>query len=156
MATTCWPAASATTGSMAARQRYHPLRDAGARESIRFDGGTLIANGPEGRDVVTGAERLSFADRVVDTNVAASVGYLYQDYMGRAATGAELVYWNGAIQSGRATAVDVREAILADPSGRAHTEATVTDLYRMLGGRAPTSGELAYWQGAVRGGQDFR
>jgi len=126
-----------------------------ASSTVRFDGGTLYVTGFDGRDVLTGVERLTFDGTTIDVEAARPVGLLYQGYMGRAAIGAELVYWTGEIGASRATTATVRQAILNDTAGRAYTDVGVYDLYRTLGGREPDAGELTYWRGQLAAGRDL-
>lgn len=123
---------------------------------IGFDAnGSVIVTGADGRDILTGVERLRFADIELTVAEAVAVNEQYVRWGGRGASGAELAYWAGEIAAGRANPATVRAAILADPLGQANTAAVVTELYREYLGREPGAAELSYWDGQVRGGTEF-
>ncbi len=86
---------------------------------------------------------------------AAEVASLYQSYFGRAATSAEVSYWQGLLASGADTGEELRATLLENPAGAAHTSATITGLYDTYFGRDPSSAEVSYWSNQVLGGATF-
>ena len=89
-----------------------------------------------------------------EAHTAVQVTGLYDTYMGRDPSAGELTTWEGLVLSGDDFTA-VRSAILSDPAGRTHTDATITSLYETWFGRSPTAAEVSVWEGLIGGGQDF-
>ncbi|MBV8593153.1 MAG: NF038122 family metalloprotease, partial [Caulobacteraceae bacterium] len=87
-------------------------------------------------------------------HTTAEVTALYDTYMGRDPTSAELGVWQGLVASGDDFAT-VRSTLVASPEGQGHTNAEVTALYDTYMGRGPTPSELGVWQGLIAGSDDF-
>ncbi|MBV8593496.1 MAG: NF038122 family metalloprotease, partial [Caulobacteraceae bacterium] len=123
-------------------------RDPTASEVSVWKG--LIATGSDFNTLR--AALLSDPSGVAHTN--ATVTALYDTYFGRDPTAGELAVWQNLIAGG-ATFTTLRSALLSDPAGVAHTNATVTGLYDTYFGRDPTASELSVWQGLIAGGATF-
>ena len=123
-------------------------RDPNPSELVVWQG--LIAGG----DDFTTLRSILLADPSGVAHTNATVTSLYDTYFGRDPNPSELAVWQGLIAGGD-DFTTLRSILLADPSGVAHTNATVTSLYDTYFGRDPNPSELAVWQGLIAGGDDF-
>lgn len=91
------------------------------------------------------------ADGAGHTHTLATVGALYQFFMGRDASAAELGYWEGQVRAGSDFAA-VRQVIAADPGSQAPIANLIGQSYGDYLGRAPTVAETSYWRGQLAAG----
>lgn len=75
---------------------------------------------------------------------AGTVTATYQMYMGRAPYADELSYWDGQARAGTSL-TSLREAILNDSFGQAHTVGFLNSLYDQYFHRAPAPSEIQAW-----------
>lgn len=86
--------------------------------------------------------------------IAGAVNAMYEEHIGRVAGAEEIGFWSGQVRLGVGYGA-IRSALVSDPSGRAHTDAVVTELYRDYLGRDPGTAELGFWGTEVRNGTEF-
>lgn len=125
------------------------VKERGAYTISAVDGGWMVVG--EGRDLLTGIERLSFADSDValDLNGVGGQTYrLYQAALGRAPDLAGLGYWIDAGDHGASLASVARQFIgsaeFARTYGVLDNAAFVTQLYQNVLHRKPDQGGLAF------------
>ncbi|MEW7849964.1 DUF4347 domain-containing protein [Massilia aurea] len=130
--------------------------------SARFDNGQLVLThrdgGADGVDTVANVEVLRFTDADADTSVRGTVERLYEAVRGGAADQATLGAMADAAAQG-VSLVEIAGRVLA--SGEAQQAAGsdaafLTALYANTFGRAIDASGLAYWSGALGGGQMSR
>ena len=98
------------------------------------------------------AALLSAAEGKAHTTTA--ITSLYDVYMGRDPSSAELNVWSGLVAGG-ADFGTVRSVVIADTAGQSHLVQEVTSLYDTFFMRDPTAAELTVWKGLIAGGDDF-
>jgi Ca2+-binding RTX toxin-like protein len=109
-----------------------------------------LANGATLQDVR--AAILNDPGGMAHTDVV--VTNLYEQYGGRAPTTAELAVWRTNVLAG-VEFNGVRNAILYDPLGRAHTTGSVDMLYEQYAGRDPTQSERSAASSQILAGASF-
>ena len=79
---------------------------------------------------------------------------LYEQYLGRSPTAAELSAVQAEIANptfggGPHDFVDLYQSLVESPEGLTHAAAAITSIYEEYFGRAPTAGEIAVWQNSL-------
>ena len=126
---------------------------------------TLAMSGPNGTvtgagidDTLSGIDRISFIDGTMsygNNTTEAEVARLYQAALGRAPDEAGLAYWDynlntgGSLTSLATSFLSSAEFAARFPAAASDNTAFVTQLYQNVLGRAPDSGGLSYWVGAL-------
>ncbi len=103
-----------------------------------------------------GGDFANLRDALIDnpygrSHVAAVTQELYDTWLGRAASSAEVAYWYGAFHDG-AEFVVLRAALAAEPGARAHAGQEVSQLFETWLGRPATAGEQDSWVGQLSNG----
>lgn len=108
------------------------------------------------REMLAGASKSGVLDRLTRSRewLEAIVQDLYVTTLGRPGDPGSVTYWIGELASGRRTVVDVSAAFYASPEYFARIGGTpaawVSDLYRVLLGRAATRADVDHWVETVR------
>lgn len=106
------------------------------------------------RGVLADGGRLTqVKNAIVDALGGTAIDNAYVSLFGRHATSGEIAGWQAQFKAG-ADMASLHNSILSDSTAISFSSAAIAELYQDLGGRAPTSGELAAWLNNFRTGSD--
>ncbi len=78
-----------------------------------------------------------------------SIKALYDTYVGRDPSAAEVTFWKGALQSGTYDLRQMQLVLAAQPGAQAHETAYLTQAYQTWLGTNPSVSDISYWSGQL-------